>query len=74
MSTGKRGGESVTDAALYRSTSFGFSVSATYPQFKSFLSDLEKSLTIMDLNSVTFVVTDSNVYDIALMGSMYSVE
>lgn len=47
----------------YKSADLGFTASATYSDFKSFLSELEKSLRLIDVTKITFVSNDSGRYD-----------
>lgn len=45
----------------YQTTTIGFRFSATYPNLVSFLKDLEKSLEIIDIKSVSFTVPTDEV-------------
>lgn len=59
-------GDSIADAAPakpYASGILGFSFSATYEKFNSFMSDLEKSLQIMDVRSVRINTAQNGIYE-----------
>lgn len=64
----------VTNSKPYNTTNFAFSVSTSYDNFLNFLGDIQKNLEIMDITSVSFKTSDSNIYDFALSGNVYSVE
>ncbi|MBU6310627.1 type 4a pilus biogenesis protein PilO [Patescibacteria group bacterium] len=51
------------DERLYESMRISFTVSGPYATFRSFLADLETSLRLVDVESVSFSATDSGVYD-----------
>lgn len=51
----------------YYTTNIKFEVSATYPDLVAFLTDLEKSLQLVDVNSVTFTTE-------AVTGNIYNYE
>jgi len=44
----------------YGSISLTFDVTAPYPEFKQFLEDLEQSLRIVDITSLSFTSSDKN--------------
>lgn len=50
-------------AAQYNTVSISFSVSTTYENFISLLQDMERSLRIMDISSVSLNSSDNGVYD-----------
>ncbi len=58
----------------HTATSFGFSVKTSYEGFLSFLHDIERSLRLIDVTSINFTSTDSNIYEFAVAGRIYSVE
>lgn len=63
-------GESIAEAEPpkpYRSSLVGFSFTASYDKFNSFMDDMEKSLRILDVRSVKIGVKDKGEYS-------YSVE
>jgi Tfp pilus assembly protein PilO len=63
-------GDSIAEAQPerpYNSAIIGFSFTASYDKFKLFMSELEKSLRILDVKSVKVNVSDKGEYD-------YSVE
>jgi hypothetical protein len=63
-------GNSIEGAApqkSYQSSIVGFSFTATYGEFRSFMDDLGKSLRVLDIRSVRFGTQDNGVYS-------YSVE
>lgn len=55
-------------------TSFSFSFSTTYDNFLAFLGKIERSLMVMDITSISFKSSDSNVYDFSLSGVLYSLK
>ncbi len=46
-------------------------VSGSYEAFKSFLRDLERSLRIIDINSVSFSASSKDQFDFSLKGKTY---
>ncbi len=58
----------------YKTNTFSFSVSTSYEKFLSFLQALEQNLQVMDITSISFTSSDSNVYDFAISGNVYSQE
>lgn len=63
-------GESIAEAGPqnpYRSSLISFSFTASYDKFNSFMSNLEKSLRILDIKSVKISTLESGLY-------LYSVE
>lgn len=61
----------------YQTTTIGFRFSASYPNLVSFLKDLEKSLEIIDIKSVSFTVpTDSSsgIYEYQVSIQTYSLQ
>jgi len=58
-------GDSIDNAAPakpYQSSIIGFSFVASYDKFNAFLSDLEKSLRILDIRSVKLDTQENGVY------------
>lgn len=53
-------------------TDVSFTFSATYPKLVLFMTDLEKSLRIMDIQSLSFKVGDKSVYDYKITIRIYS--
>ena len=51
------------DDALYESLVLSFTVSGQYSTFRQFMSDLEKSLRLVDIESVSFTSNETGVYD-----------
>lgn len=51
------------DGKAYHSATLSFSVSTTYDKFIQILKDLEKSLRILDISTVTFESKDKEPYD-----------
>ncbi len=54
--TGDTGGSSTLgpDTRQYGTMNLSFNVATTYDRFKTFLADLERSLRILDIESITF--------------------
>lgn len=58
--SGESGGQTVgPDSRPYGVTHLSFNVSTTYQQFKAFLADLERSLRILDVDSISFGQPDA---------------
>lgn len=51
------------DERAYESMVLSFTVTAQYDTFRTFLADLEQSLRIVDIESVSFSSTDVGLYD-----------
>lgn len=51
------------DERAYESMRISFTVSGPYATFRSFLADLETSLRLVDVESLSFSATDTGVYD-----------
>lgn len=47
----------------YDDVTVSFSFTSTYPNFKRFLADIEKSLRLIDVKSVSFTTTVSGIYE-----------
>ncbi len=58
----------------FKSTTFSFSVSTSYEAFLSLLRALERNLEVMDINSISFHTSDTNIYDFSMSGTVYSFE
>lgn len=60
----------VTESALYGETQVGFSVEARYPDFVSFLRDIEQSLRLVDVRELTVSqeesVSDRQKYELTV--------
>jgi Tfp pilus assembly protein PilO len=52
-----------TDEKLYESVVLSFSVTGTYDTFRQFLSDLERSLRLVDVVGISFTSTETGIYD-----------
>lgn len=52
-----------SDSASYGAVSVSFSFVATYEDFRNFIADIEKSLRIIDIKSVTFNPSESGLYE-----------
>jgi Tfp pilus assembly protein PilO len=60
------------DEKPYATTMIGFGISLTYEQFVDFLSDIEHSLRLTDINSITFTPKDEGTtYDFNINLSTY---
>lgn len=57
---------SIISTASLDVVNVSFSVTATYPQFISFLQDLEANLRIMDVTHLTLSATDTGTYDFSV--------
>lgn len=64
-------GELGPDTEAYESVVLSFSVTGTYDTFRSFLSDLEKSLRLVDVVGLEFTATETGVYDYTLKIKTY---
>ncbi|MDE2188768.1 MAG: hypothetical protein KGJ35_03525 [Patescibacteria group bacterium] len=67
---GTRTGMSTSGAGL-STVSVSFSVSTTYDNFISFLQDLERSLRILDITSITLSASDNGVYTYGVTMNTY---
>jgi hypothetical protein len=57
---------------VYGTTEIGFGVTLSYDEFIAFLSDVEKSLRLTDISSVTFTPKDDNdTYDFTVTLATY---
>lgn len=52
-----------TSGEAVGSVELGFVVSSTYEDFLAFLQDVEHSLRVVDVESISFTAGDTNVYD-----------
>jgi Tfp pilus assembly protein PilO len=59
------------DTSAYESVVMSFSVTGTYDTFRNFLSDLEKSLRLVDVVGLSFSATPTGVYDYNLKVKTY---
>jgi Tfp pilus assembly protein PilO len=67
-------GNSIEEAAPqrpYNSAIIGFSFSTSYNGFRNFLSDLEKSLRILDIKSIKISPKEGGIYDYNLEFETY---
>lgn len=55
----------------YDSLILSFSVTGSYDTFRAFLGDLEQSLRLVDVTSVTFSATPTGVYDYSVAVKTY---
>jgi len=53
-------------STLYESVVVSFTVTATYPDFVRFLEDLERSLRLVDLTSLSFAVSEGDLLEFKL--------
>ena len=56
----------------YAPTAISFSFSSSYPNFIQFMKDLEDSLRIMDIYSISFASGDKSIYDYKVSLAVYS--
>ena len=61
----------LSDDMPYEKAVVAFSFVSNYENFLRFLTDLEKSLRIMDIKSVTFRVTENGLYEHGLQVETY---
>lgn len=54
------------DVSKYGTVGLSFTVSSSYDNFQSFLSDLEKSLRLVDVTSLSVAGNDSGIYDFSV--------
>jgi len=62
---GSSAGSSIAEAEPpkpYKTSTLGFSFVAPYPKFQSFIDDLEKSLRILDIKSLSITVQENGLY------------
>lgn len=62
-STGQNGLGAAPGGKKFDAVSISFSVSTTYDEFRRLVVDLERSLRIMDVTSLSFVAGDKGIYD-----------
>lgn len=72
QSTGRRAIGPRTES--HAAVSFRFSVSGSYDAFRSFLSDLESSLRVIDITQVAFAARDDGAYDYQIGVVTYRLE
>jgi Tfp pilus assembly protein PilO len=68
--TGKKVVQAKT-AKPYESMTVSFSFFATYENFRKFMADIEKSLRIIDVKSVSFQATENNIYEFQVSVETY---
>lgn len=59
------------ETQTYNSLSYGFTVSASYESFRSFLSALEKNLRVVDVTDIAFTGGPSNLFEFTLKAKSY---
>lgn len=59
------------DNNLYGTVGLSFSVLASYNDFQNFLSDLEKSLRLVDITSLAVIGSETGVYDFSVSLKTY---
>ncbi len=69
--TGKDAQTIGTDSNVYGSVALGFSVTARYENFIKFMHDLERSLRVVDITSITFTANDSDSSDYQVLLKTY---
>ncbi len=67
----QRGQVGISDENKYDSLIVSFSVSGSYASFLSFLTDLERSLRLVDVMSVSFTSNQSGIYDYSIALKTY---
>ena len=68
---GEKGASVATSSRDYNQVETNFTLSGTYEQFLSFLSEMEKSLRILDIIFLSFESKDKNIYDYTLTVRAY---
>ena len=68
---GAAGSKVGPDTKDYNVASIGLTVSAPYSRFLDFLKDLEKSLPLVDVSSLSFSSGDKDIYDFNLEVKTY---
>ncbi|MDO8590034.1 MAG: hypothetical protein Q7R69_02075 [bacterium] len=56
---------------VYEKVTVSFGFIATYANFTRLLADIERSLRIMDIKSISFRVGESNLYDYKIVAETY---
>ncbi len=64
-------GQVGSDENRYDSLILSFSVTGTYDTFRAFLGDLEESLRLVDVTSISFTATQTGVYDYSVAVKTY---
>ncbi len=59
------------DEATYESVVITFSVTGDYNTFRSFLTDLERSLRLVDITKLSFEANDTGLYDYSISLKTY---
>lgn len=59
------------DETRFDSLIVSFSVTGSYDSFVSFLGDLERSLRLVDVNSISFTASPSGIYDYSVALKTY---
>jgi Tfp pilus assembly protein PilO len=70
-STGAQKDTIGTDNTPYGVLTLTFSTSASYNTFLAFLRDLEQSLRIIDINSISFAASENQIYDYSVAIKTY---
>jgi Tfp pilus assembly protein PilO len=58
----------------YNVTSMTFTVAMTYEQLQKFLGDLEKSLRLIDVSTITFAPVEDSIYNFSIGLKTYSLK
>ncbi|MEK7613636.1 MAG: type 4a pilus biogenesis protein PilO [Patescibacteria group bacterium] len=64
-------GQVGAEESRFDSLILSFSVTGNYDTFRAFLADLEQSLRLVDVNSISFSATPSGIYDYAVSIKTY---
>lgn len=64
-------GQVGSDENRYDSLILSFSVTGTYDTFRAFLGDLEESLRLVDVTSISFTANQTGVYDYSVAVKTY---
>lgn len=60
-----------SDKKPYQRVTVSFSFISTYPNFRKFMADIEKSLRLIDVKSVAFQTTESGIYEFQVSVETY---
>lgn len=64
-------GQVGVDESGYESLVLSFSISSPYASFRSFLEELERSLRLVDVSSISFSSSGTGIYDYAIAVKTY---
>lgn len=71
VSVNEPSGTGVQQTGTYRTVTLQFSVSGTYQELQAFLRDMENSLRLLDVTSISFSAGEGSVYDYRITLNTY---